>query len=236
MKRFSCENCKAKLYAKEVPIFSSLEKDELNKIAFTMSHLTFNKGDILCIEGQESPKLFILSSGSIKLSKLTPEGKEQILHILKEGEFFGESNLFDDDTITNFTATVLEKTNVCIMSKDNFNEILSKNPKISFKIISQLNKRLMEAENIAMNLATNDIHSRIANMILDFSEKYGVKSNDGIIIRLPVSREGMGNYCGITRETISRKLPIFEDIGAIKIKGNKTIIVQDLDKLKDFTY
>ncbi len=174
----------------------------MNKIATNMAHLTFNKGDILCTEGEESSKLFILSSGSVKLSKLTNEGKEQIVHILNEGEFFGESNLFDNRAISNFTATILEKTNVCIMSKDNFEEVLSKNPNIAFKIINQLSKRLVETENIALNLATNDVHSRIANMLLDFSEKYGVKSNEGIIVRLPISREGMGNYCGITRETI----------------------------------
>ncbi|MDO7204407.1 cyclic nucleotide-binding domain-containing protein [Paraclostridium bifermentans] len=88
MKKFTCESCKSKLYAREVPIFSSLEKDEMNKIATNMAHLTFNKGDILCTEGEESSKLFILSSGSVKLSKLTNEGKEQIVHILNEGEFF----------------------------------------------------------------------------------------------------------------------------------------------------
>ncbi|MDO7204406.1 Crp/Fnr family transcriptional regulator [Paraclostridium bifermentans] len=150
--------------------------------------------------------------------------------------FFGESNLFDNRAISNFTATILEKTNVCIMSKDNFEEVLSKNPNIAFKIINQLSKRLVETENIALNLATNDVHSRIANMLLDFSEKYGVKSNEGIIVRLPISREGMGNYCGITRETISRKLPMFEDIGAIKLKGNKTIIIKNLNQLKEFVY
>ncbi|MDU3336919.1 Crp/Fnr family transcriptional regulator [Paraclostridium bifermentans] len=236
MKKFTCESCKSKLYAREVPIFSSLEKNEMNKIATNMAHLTFNKGDILCTEGEESSKLFILSSGSVKLSKLTNEGKEQIVHILNEGEFFGESNLFDNRAISNFTATILEKTNVCIMSKDSFEEVLSKNPNIAFKIINQLSKRLVETENIALNLATNDVHSRIANMLLDFSEKYGVKSNEGIIVRMPISREGMGNYCGITRETISRKLPMFEDIGAIKLKGNKTIIIRNLNQLKEFIY
>ena len=236
MERFSCENCKKKLYAKEVPIFSALSKDEMNKIAITMSHLIFNKGDVLCTEGEKSSNLFILSSGAVKLSKLTSEGKEQIVHILKEGEFFGESNLFEDNPISNFSATVLEKTTICIMSKENFDEVLAKNPSISLKIINQLSKRLVEAENIAINLATNDIHSRIANMILDFSEKYGVKSNEGVIIKLPVNREGMGNYCGITRETISRRLPMFEKIGAIKLKGNKTLIVKDFDKIKEFTY
>lgn len=234
MKNFTCENCKSKLYAKEVPIFSSLEKDEMDKLASNMNHITFNKGAILCTEGEESPKLFILSSGSVKLSKLTADGKEQIIHILKEGEFFGESNLFEKGYISNFTATVLEKTNICIMSKNNFDEVLAKNPSISFKIISQLNKRLSEAENIAVNLATNDIHFRIANMLIEFSEKYGIRSTEGIIIRLPIGREGMGNYCGITRETISRKLPLFENIGAIKLKGNKTIIVKNFDKLKEF--
>ncbi len=71
-------------------------------------------------------------------------------------------------------------------------------------------------------------------MILDFGEKYGVNKEQYIEIKLPINREEMANYVGVTRETISRKLSKFEDLDIIKLVGNKVIIIKDEDALKEF--
>ncbi|CBZ02542.1 transcriptional regulator, Crp/Fnr family [Clostridium botulinum H04402 065] len=113
-------------------------------------------------------------------------------------------------------------------------EILLKNPDISLKILKEVTKRLAETETLAQNLATNDADIRIANMILDFGEKYGVNKEQYIEIKLPINREEMANYVGVTRETISRKLSKFEDLDIIKLVGNKVIIIKDEDALKEF--
>lgn len=112
-------------------------------------------------------------------------------------------------------------------------EILLKNPDISLKILKEVTKRLAETETLAQNLATNDADIRIANMILDFGEKYGVNKEQYIEIKLPINREEMANYVGVTRETISRKLSKFEDLDIIKLVGNKVIIIKDEDALKE---
>ena len=113
-------------------------------------------------------------------------------------------------------------------------EILLKNPDISLKILKEVTKRLAETETLAQNLATNDADIRIANMILDFGEKYGVNKEEYIEIKLPINREEMANYVGVTRETISRKLSKFEDLEIIKLVGNKVIIIKDKDALKEY--
>ncbi len=113
-------------------------------------------------------------------------------------------------------------------------EILLKNPDISLKILKEVTKRLAETETLAQNLATNDADIRIANMILDFGEKYGVNKEQYIEIKLPINREEMANYVGVTRETISRKLSKFEDLDIIKLVGNKVIIIKNEDALKEF--
>ncbi len=115
------------------------------------------------------------------------------------------------------------------------NDILLKNPDISLKILKEVTKRLAETETLAQNLATNDADIRIANMILDFGEKYGVNKEEYIEIKLPINREEMANYVGgVTRETISRKLSKFEDLEIIKLVGNKVIIIKDKDALKEY--
>ena len=80
---------------------------------------------------------------------------------------------------------------------------------------------------MAHNLATNEPEVRIAYIILEFCEKYGKKTNKGILINLPLTREEMANYTGMTRETISRKFSKFEDLGFITSIGNKQLMVKD---------
>ena len=78
------------------------------------------------------------------------------------------------------------------------------NPQISLKLLQVIARRLSQTENLAQNLATNDAEVRIAFMLLELGEKYGITSNQGLQINLPINREEMANYVGVTRETISR--------------------------------
>jgi CRP/FNR family transcriptional regulator len=92
----------------------------------------------------------------------------------------------------------------------------------------------MESENLAQNLATNDADIRVASLIAEFGEKFGHNTDLGIEVNLPMNREDMANYIGVTRETISRKLTKLQDSGAISLIGNKTLIIKDSNKLNDF--
>lgn len=234
MSKYSCDSCMSKLCAKKVPIFSFLSDDELRKIISMTGHLQFKKGEALCYEGESSDTLFIINEGKVKLSKMTKDGKEQIVHILSSGDFFGELNLFNDEERYNFSGYAISNVKICTLSKKHMDDILIRNPRISLKILKEVAKKLTRAENLAQNLATNDAEIRIAHMILEFSEKYGEGIKDGIKIELPINREEMANYCGITRETISRKLSIFEELNIIDFIGNKILIIKDEKSLREY--
>lgn len=226
--------CKSRLYAKEIPIFASLSEVELEEILYDLDHLCFKKGDIIFPQDYKLSKLVIISNGTIKLSKVTHEGKEQIIHVLSVGDFFGELSLFSDDYYTNFFATAISDVQVCVVSKENMDKVLANNPQITLKLLNEVSKKLMETENLATCLATNDVDHRIVCTISEFVEKYGENKNGTIEVDLPLNREGMANYCGVTRETMSRKLSKFEQDGLFELKGVKKLIVRDLDKLKSF--
>ena len=90
-------------------------------------------------------------------------------------------------------------------------------------------------EQLIQNLATNDIDSRVAYLLSELCENYGVKEkNNTILIELPISREDMANYIGVSRETISRKLKKFEEEGIIILRGTKKIIVIDKEILDNY--
>lgn len=227
-----CEKCASRLYAQEIPIFESLSKEELDRIISVRKHMVLKKGETLFLEGDKVSKLFIISEGMIKISKNTGDGKEQIINILTVGDFLGENNILGDVIESNISATAIKDTELCTISREDIKEILSSNISICLKFLTELNKRLVEVENLSKNLSTNDPEARICCMLLEFAEKYGKEVDGKIEISLPLNREGMANYCGIARETLSRKLNLLENKNIIKFIGTKRVIVNDISLLE----
>lgn len=212
---------------KRVPIFHSLSELEIQKITAVVHHKLFKKGERIIEEGEKSTSLFIIHSGKVKLSKLTVHGKEQIVHLLTVGDFFGEHNLFHEDTVMNLSGYALEDTKICILKKQDFDQIMANNPGISFKLLKTITSRLSHTEDLAKTLATKDPEVRIANMLLEFCEIFGTKKQNLILINLPITREEISSYVGLTRETISRKFAKFVDKGILTLIGNKQILIKD---------
>ena len=227
-----CDRCTHNLCARKVPMFSSLSDNDLRKIIVLTGHRDFEKGDVLFLEGSGSDTLYILNEGQIKLSKITKDGKEQILRILSSGDFFGELNLFGKKNTTNFTAVSISDTKICTLTKRRLDLILKENPEIALKILATLADRLTETENLAQNLATQDVEARIAYVLLELSEKYGTEKNGALHFKIPITREEMANYAGITGETMSRKLKMFEAAGILAFKSPRLIAIRDEEALR----
>lgn len=223
--------CGHKLCMNKVPIFSSLEGADLAKIAPLIGHRVFQKGGLLYREGEQFDSLVILNEGSVKGYKIAPDGREQILYVFSQGDFFGERNLFGGKAAA-FTAEALEPVKTCTLSRDNFKELLRRYPEISVKIIEELEERMERLENTLQTIGVRSVDARIAALLLDYACKYGSQSPQGITIRLPLSREGMANFLGIARETVSRKLGQLESDGVIRSLSGKNMLLLDSSALE----
>lgn len=226
----SCCTCNHKYCAKKVSLFSSLSDKDLNKVVSLVTQKSFDKGDAIFSEGEIFDKLFIINSGSMKVYKYSKDGKEQILYILKEGEFLGDLNLLKKDTFK-FSATALEATNICIIHKNDFDVLMNNNPNISIKVLEYAHDRITSLENLVQTLTTKDVEVRLATLLLNLSKTFGVKTAKGIEITLSLTREDMANFIGVTRETISRKLSLFQNENIIEIFDNKLILIKDMEAL-----
>lgn len=227
-----CCSCNHKYCAKKVSLFKSLSDKDLNNVVDLVTKKSFQKGDIIFSQGEIFDKLFIINTGSIKVYKYTKEGKEQILYILKEGEFLGDLNLLKKD-IFKFNASALEFTDICIIHKDDFDSLIKTNPDISIKVLEYAHDRISSLENLVQTLTTKDVEVRLASLLLNLSSTFGIKTNKGIEITLPLTREDMANFIGVTRETISRKLSYFQSENIIEIFENKLIVIKDISTLKE---
>lgn len=227
-----CDRCEKRLYAQEIPIFTSLSTNELEQIIDLREHGHFKKGDVLFSEGDEISKLFIVSNGLVKLTKNTFDGKEQIIDILGVGDFFGENNIIGDSHAMNVSAIAIQDLEVCTISRGDLEKIITKNPQIALKLLDGLNKKLKDVQNLSTNLASNVPESRIANILLKFASDYSYDNNSEILINLPLNREDIANYCGIARETLSRKLSYLEKLDIIEVHSKK-IKIKDMEYLKE---
>ena len=228
-----CNNCRGELCASKVPIFENLNHEELLEIVKTINHKEFIKGDVIFTEGNLANTLYFINEGQIKLYKYTKDGKEQILHVLSEGDFFGELDLIKPSEY-GFNSKTIVDSKICTLTKEEMKDIMMRKPEIGIKLLETVGERLSKVESLVQSLATNDVDSRMAYLLIDLMDKYGEITEKNISIKLPLSREEMANYIGVTRETISRKLKKFEDEKLIKIDGIKNIIILDSEGLKDY--
>ncbi|MBV7273879.1 Crp/Fnr family transcriptional regulator [Clostridium sp. PL3] len=226
-----CEKCTGKYCAKKVYIFSTLQEEQLEEISSNVINRRYKKGQMIFFEGDVSDKLYIVNKGKVKIFKYTKEGKEQILYILTDGDFVGELSLLKK-TKVEFNAEALEDTAICALTKENFDKIIEKNPEITFKILEVVHDRLINLENLVQRLSTKDVESRVSGVLLSLAKDFGKEEGNIITVNLPLNREEIGSYAGLTRETVSRTLTGMQDEGIIELHGNKKIIIKDIDYLK----
>jgi len=227
----NCNKCQHNICTYRVPIFSDLEPDEMMKITELIVSRKYARGEMIVMEGNQLEGLYIIHSGRVKAFRYTQEAKEQILYLFAEGDFFGEKNLLRKQPVT-YHAEALEETQICVIPHRSFHELLKEAPSISYKIMDQLCIRIDHLETLIQNMGTRDMEARISAILIEFAKKYGSKQNDGILVSMPLSREGIANYIGVTRETISRKLSRLQDDGIIEQVGNKKIKIYDLKALE----
>ncbi|MFR1707290.1 MAG: Crp/Fnr family transcriptional regulator [Clostridium sp.] len=227
----NCEKCHHKLCVEKVPIFSGLNSEELSKVANLIVKRKYEKGELIIMEENPLENLIIIDNGKVKVFCYTIEGKEQILYILDQGDFFGEKNLLNNQNST-YNVEALETTHICMINKNDFQKLLITYPTISIKIIEELCTRMDKIENSIQNIGAKNIEWRINSLLIEFAERYGKATPKGIIVELPLSREGMANYIGTARETVSRKLSLLQDKGIINMIGNKQILILDINALK----
>lgn len=168
----------------------------------------------------------------MKIYKYLTDGREQILYIYSKGDFVGAFNLLKEDEYK-YNAKALEDTVISTLSKSQFNEIAIKNPNITLKILEKAYERIRWAEDLVDRLSSHNADSKVAGLLLDMIEEFGEETKNGTILNLFMNREDMGNYTGISRETMTRKLLLFQELGHIDLIGTKKILILNKKKLEE---
>lgn len=221
----NCHMEEEKSCIKIVPIFSNLTNEEMLEVARITTDRTYEKGELIYIAGDKGEKLYVIHKGKVKITRVSDSGKEQVIRILGPGEFLGELSLFRSEPMTD-NAEVLEKTTVCIISAEKIKGLMAKYPAIAFKVMEELSRRLEKAENLIENISLHGVEKRLADTLLDMAG-----DNDEIVLEM--SKRDLASHIGMSQETLSRKLSVFQEMGLIKLIGQRRIVLLDKEGLGD---
>lgn len=214
-----------KLCISTVPIFNHLDFSEMNEIVKHTHSVNYPKGYTIYHAGNPSDGLYIVHRGRVKIYRLSETGKEQLVRILEPGDFTGELSLFNE-SVHDAYAETMQKVELCVMNRDDFQKFLMKYPTIGLKVMSEFANRLADSEKQTARIAMETTETRIAMYLADLSEE-----RNSFAIKLPMTRKDLASHIGTSPETISRKLTEFEKAGWIRQIGQRDIKILDLDAL-----
>lgn len=214
-----------------MPLLENLNDDEMEKISEGVSFKDYKKGEHIFRAGDKADKLYIVCSGKMKIYNYTQDGREQILYIYSTGDFVGAFNLLKEDEYK-YNAEAIEDITISTLTKNKFDEIAIKNPAITLKILEKAYDRIRWAEDLIARLSSSTTEVKVAGLLLNLVEDFGKDVDNGIMLELSINREEMGSYAGISRETMTRKLNVFKELGYIEFIGNKKILILNKEGLR----
>lgn len=226
-----CTTEQEHICASIVSIFKTLNYPELQKINVLIKKKNYPKNAILFSKGDLTSHLYIIRYGSVKLYEMTENGRQQTIRLLVPGDFFGELALIMEKQRYQLNAETLENTGICLLSRDDFKNLIHQSPEISLGVMQALTDRLSHAENFISSLTLKTIEQRLISWLLTMAEKEGVLTPQGIRLTINLPRHELASLFGTTRETISRKFPKLQAEGLITINGQKQIIILKKDEL-----
>ncbi|MBX3007725.1 MAG: Crp/Fnr family transcriptional regulator [Melioribacteraceae bacterium] len=214
-----------------VPIFSDLPEETLQKIEQIGSRKNYQKNEVVLMEEDAGTALFVIVNGKVKVSRASNDGREVILTILSESDFFGEMAILDGLT-RSATCTAIDVSELFLIQRNDFLNLLREYPEISISLLQELTSRLRVADMKIKALSLKDAEGKVATVVLQLADDIGkIKQGKVEIEKLPLQQD-LANMAGTSRETISRTLHAFAKKGLIELEGSKLRIL-DYEKFKE---
>jgi CRP/FNR family transcriptional regulator len=210
------------------PLFSGLEVKHLETFASIAVPKRVERKSVLFREGEKAKGFFLLVRGKVKLIKVSPSGKEQILHFVNPGQSFAEAALYMNETYP-ATAEAIEESELLYIPRDAFAQAMSDDENLVMNLVAHLAKYLQLLTRKVEELSLMDAAARIA--------QYALSEMDPVtgLLRLPAGKGQMASSLGMAVETFSRTLTRLKDEGIIKEASPGVLQVLDREALKKYS-
>ena len=210
---------------KRVPLFADLSEADLTRFGEVTREREYPKNSVILFEDDPGDALYIVSTGQVKVVLIGEDGREVILSVLGDGDFFGEMSLIDDEP-RSAHVIAMRDSHLLVLRRDDFQSQLEQHPKVALELLRVLVQRLRRADEKIGGLVLLDVNGRVAQLLLDLAEESG-----GPKITRKLTHQTIAQMIGSSRETVSRAMRELVDRGLIDV-SRREITIKDHDALR----
>ncbi len=209
----------------QVPLFARVPAPDLAPLADRLILRKFRAGQSVFHQGDEGTSLYVIKSGRVKIALISDEGRELLVALLQEGDFFGELSLLDSHP-RSATALALTDTETYVLTREDFLTFLRRSPETALAVAGAIAERLRQADERLAENAFLDLPQRLGRCLLHLAETNGRVSPDGIILDLPLSQRELADLVGVTRQSVNKVLSQWERAGVLRRRRGSLLLLR----------
>ena len=205
-------------------IFQGVDPVAVQHLIEQMETVRYPRGTTIFDEGEPGDRLYIITSGKIKLARHAPDGRENLLTVMGPSDMFGELSIFDPGPRTSSAVCVTEVT-AATMNSDMLKQWVADHPAIAQQLLRVLARRLRRTNANLADLIFTDVPGRVAKTLLQLANRFGVQEGGALRVNHDLTQEEIAQLVGASRETVNKALATFAHRGWIRLEGKSVLIV-----------
>ncbi len=213
-------------------LFGELAEGDFCALAERAVERRLARNEILFVAGDEAAGLFVVASGALRAFREGVDGREQVIHVERAGATIAELPVFDDKPYPS-TVAAEEETVVLFLDKRDVRALCLKHPQIALAALKLLAGRLRKCAELVETLSLHEVDQRLARWLLNEAKARGIRTDEGLTIKLVLTNQQIAARIGSVREVVSRALARLQQNGMITIDG-RIIVIKDEEVLAVF--
>lgn len=217
-------------YLQRFKLIDALDEPQQRLLQETTRMQEVKRGHRIYQPGDPSEHLFLVKSGTIKISAFDPSNREVLLAFRHPGDVFGELALLDESP-RDHLAKAHEDSLICALRRDVVLRLARESPDVAFRVLTLMGRRIRQLRRRIEELSYKSAPARVARALMDLADEHGVQDSRGMVIAFRLSQTDLANLVGLTRETVNVVLHQLQKKGVIEA-DRRVIRLLDLDRLR----
>jgi CRP-like cAMP-binding protein len=189
-----------------------------------------HRGQTVLSPDDPPERIHIVKKGRVRVYRVTPDGKQLTIDIYEAGTILGDMSLLGQDRLPETYAEAIDDAVICTLTPDELRSLIQRHPVIGVNVIGHLSRRLRDAERELESMAYGRVDQRLARKLIDLSQRFGVRTARGTMIRARLTQQELAEMIGTTRETLAHTLGDFRRRGLLDASG-QSVVIRDAERL-----
>ena len=211
-------------YLRDHKLFRVLSFAQIKQLCIIVGFKKANKGEIIYFSNAETPRIFLLKRGAIKIVSLDEEGNETIKDIIQKGDLFGELTLESDTQVNEYAKVLTDEVSICSFLLSDFEDLMLRNPNLALGYTKFVGLKMKRLKNNYTNLVSKDAKTRLINFIKDWAEKEGAYTDNKVTIENYLTQNDIAQIICTSRQTATTLLNELVESGLLEYNRKEIII------------